>query len=207
MQIEVGFPVEGDSITTDHAYLLYSALSHVVGQFHDANAKIRFAPINGDRGEKGMIRLIRCSRLRVRLPADQIAVVLPLAGRTLELGAHRVTLRPPTVIPLVAAPTLVAKIVLFKNARTPEEFLATARWKLDEIGVGGEPGIPLIQRGERAGQPRRQILRIKGCRIIGYAVQVAGLTAEESLNLQERGLGGRCSMGCGFFVPVQPRSS
>ena len=47
------------------------------------------------------------------------------------------------------------------------------------MGVGGEPGIPLLQTGARAGEPRRQILRIKGRRVIGFALQVAGLTAEE----------------------------
>ena len=49
------------------------------------------------------------------------------------------------------------------------------------------------------------MLRIKGKRVIGYALQVAGLTAEESVRLQELGLGGRTRMGCGFFVPYQPR--
>jgi CRISPR-associated protein Cas6 len=207
MHIELAFPVVGDSIPTDHGYILYAALSNVVPEFHNPNANIRFSPINGDRGEKGTIRLFSGSRLLVRLPADQIPVVLPLAGRTLELGTNRVALRPPMVVPMVPAPTLAAKLVLFKNAETPEKFLSTTRWKLDEIGVVGEPGIPLIQHGERAGQPRRRILRIKGRRIVGYALQVTGLTAEESLRLQEHGLGGRCRIGCGFFVPLQPRLS
>ena len=205
MQIEVAFPVAGELIPTDHAYLLYSALTRCVRSFHDETAHVRFSPINGDRGEKGMIRLINCSRLRVRLPAEQIAVILPLTGRTLELGEHSISLRPPVVIPIVPAPMLIAKIVTFKNSKMPERFLAVARQKLDEIGVGGEPGIPLIQRGERAGEPRRQIFRIKGRRIVGYPLQIAGLTAEESLRLQEEGLGGRTRMGCGFFVPFRPR--
>jgi CRISPR-associated protein Cas6 len=206
MQIELAFPVLGEVILTDHAYLLYSSLSHCVREFHDEAANVRFAPINGDRGPKGTIRLFDCSRLRVRLTADQIAVVLPLAGRTLELGPHRIMLRSPVVVPLVPAPTLAAKVVTFKNARSPNDFLTTARRKLDEIGVAGEPGIPLILQGERAGEPRRQIVRIKGRQMVGYALQVAGLTAEESLRLQEQGLGGRCRIGCGFFMPVCGRS-
>ena len=79
------------------------------------------------------------------------------------------------------------------------------RQRLEEMGVGGEPGIPLIQDRQWAGEPRRQVLRIKGKRIVGYALQVAGLNAEESVRLQELGLGGRRRMGCGFFVPYQPR--
>jgi len=205
MQIEVAFPVLGELIPTDHAYMLYSALTRSVRTFHDETAHVRFSPINGDRGEKGTIRIISCSRLRVRLPPEQIAVILPLAGRTLKLGEHSVTLRPPTVIPIVPVSMLVAKIVTFKNSKMPERFLAVARQKLDEMDVAGEPGIPLIQQGKRAGEPRRQILRVKGRHIVGYPLQIAGLTVEESLRLQEEGLGGRRRIGCGFFMPYRPR--
>ena len=207
MQIEVAFPVVGELIPTDHAYLLYSALTRCVPSFHNKAASIRFAPINGDRGEKGTSRLIESSRLRVRLPAEQIAVVLPLTGCTLEIGEHRIILRPPVVVSIIPASTLVAKLVTFKHSTTPERFLAVARQKLDGIGVAGEPGIPLVHEGERAGEPHRKVVRIKGRRIIGYPLQIAGLTAEESVRLQEEGLGGRTRMGCGFFVPYRPRMS
>jgi CRISPR-associated protein Cas6 len=207
MQIEVAFPVQGESIPTDHSYLLYAALTQQVPLFHHETGYVRFAPINGDCGEKGMIRLIGCSRLRIRLPADKIAVVLPLTGGTITVGQSRISLRPPVVVPIIPAPTLTAKFVTFKNSQTPQRFLEVARKKLDEIGILGEPGIPLIQQGERAGEPRRKIIRIKGQRIVGYPLQIAGLTAEESLRLQEEGLGGRCRIGCGFFVPLYPRNS
>jgi CRISPR-associated protein Cas6 len=207
MQIEVAFLVKGELIPTDHAYPLYSALSHCVREFHDEDAGFRFAPISGKHATKGTIHVGEGARLRVRLPADQIARILPLAGRTLDLGSHRITLRTPNVLPLVPASIVVARFVTFKNSTEPEKFLSVARWKLDELKVEGEPGIPLIEQGERAGEPHRHVLRIKGIRMVGYAPQVAGLTADESLRLQEQGLGGRRRMGCGFFVPLQPRWS
>ena len=204
--IELRFSVRGTTLPTDHAYLLFAALSHVVREFHDEQANLRFSPINGDRGEKGTIRLADFSRLSVRLSADQISVVLALAGQTLELGRHRITLKQPTVQPIIPAPTLAAKLVTFKYATDPDQFLTTARRKLDEIGVDGDPGIPLIQQGQRAGEPRRQVLRIKGLQIIAYALQVAGLKVVVSLRLLEGGLGGRRRIGCGFFVPVSGRN-
>ena len=39
--------------------------------------------------------------------------------------------------------------------------------------------------------------------MIGYALRVFGLTAEESIRLQEEGLGGRRRMGCGVFLPIR----
>jgi CRISPR-associated protein Cas6 len=206
MMLDAAFGVRGDLLAAEHHYLLLGALSDLVPEFHVEGAELRFAPINGEREGKGTIRLSDRSRLRVRLPVDRIALILPLAGRTIRIGEHPVTLGVPTVAPLTPAPTVAARTVTFKNSTEPEQFLTVARRKLDELGVAGEPGIPLIREGERTGQPRRRILRIKGRQIVGYSLQVEGLNADESLQLQEKGLGGRCRMGCGFFLPVQPRS-
>jgi CRISPR-associated protein Cas6 len=203
MYIDLCFPVGGGPLPTDHAYLLFAALSRLHRHFHEPGGP-RFAPINGDRGERGHIRLFGRSRLRVRLPADQIADLLPLAGRSLDVGGHTVRLGAPTVTPLELAPTLAARLVTFKHADGPDRFLAVAREKLAELGIAGEPGIPLVQKGQRANEPRRRVVRVKGRRIVGYPLQVAGLTAEESVLLQERGLGGRIRMGCGLFLPWGP---
>ena len=47
------------------------------------------------------------------------------------------------------------------------------------------------------------MVRVKGQKIVGYALVVSGLDADESVRLQERGLGGRTHMGCGFFLPAR----
>jgi len=36
--------------------------------------------------------------------------------------------------------------------------------------------------------------------IVGYELIIQGLTAEESITVQEQGLGGKRHMGCGVFV-------
>ena len=41
-------------------------------------------------------------------------------------------------------------------------------------------------------------MRIRDKRVVGYAVLATGLTVEESIRLQEHGLGGRRRMGCGY---------
>ena len=47
------------------------------------------------------------------------------------------------------------------------------------------------------------MVRVKGKAVVGYSLIVSGLTAAESVRLQEHGLGGRTRMGCGFFLPVR----
>ena len=207
MYVDVLFPVRGEALPGDHSYLLYGALSHAVKEFHNADSGVRFAPINGLRNERGVIRLFEQSRLRVRLPAEGIPQLLPLAGRTLAVGEHSIKLGMPMVCPLTPATLLVARMVTYKNTTDPGPFLDVTRQRLDAMSIAGEPGIPIVQNGKREGEPRRQIVRIDGRRIIGFPLQVAGLSAEESVRLQEEGLGGRTRIGCGFFVPYKPRES
>ena len=49
---------------------------------------------------------------------------------------------------------------------------------------------------------KRRTLRIKDKEVIGYEILIEGLMAEDSLDIQEQGIGGRRHMGCGLFVPA-----
>jgi CRISPR-associated protein Cas6 len=203
--VDVIFPARGDVLPTDHAYPLYTALTRVVPAFHDDRVPLTFNRVNGQAGGKGLIRLFARSALRCRVPAEHIPLLLPLAGTVLAVAGHTLRLGVPRVAPLVPAAALAAKMVTFKHATDAARFLAVAAQKLTALGIAAEVGIPLIESGQRQGEPRRQVLRVKGRRIIGFACQVAGLTAEESVLLQEQGLGGRRRMGCGFFLPLRAR--
>lgn len=203
MILELVFPATGTLLPTDHAYPLYAALTGAVPAFHDPAGRVRFAPVTGDPAAAGTLRLTGRSVLRVRLPDDAIRVVLPLAGRRLDIAGHPVRLGVPAVRTLLPAPAVAARLVTFKNADDPAEFRATAVAKLAALGVTGEPHLPAHAAGPRAGKPRRRVVRIKGKAITGYALLIAGLTAADSVVLQESGLGGRTRIGCGFFMPVR----
>ena len=203
MTLELVFPAAGTALPTDHAYLLYAALSGVVPRFHEAGTALRFAPVTGVGVPGGRLQLDDYSVLRVRLPDDAVRVALPLAGKRLAVGDAGVRLGVPAVRTLEPAASLYARLVTFKNADTPGQFLATARAKLAELGVAGEPQLPVHLDGERAGEPRRRVVRVQGVAIVGYALIVAGLSAADSMTLQESGLGGRTHFGCGFFVALK----
>jgi CRISPR-associated protein Cas6 len=201
--VDLLFPALGGTIPTDHAYPLYAALSRIVPEFHEPAAALRFAPINGAPGEQGRLWLTEWSHLRVRLPDDAIRTALPLAGKKLDVAGEAVRLGAPTVQPLTPSAAVESWLVTFKHGEEPEAFLATARAKLAEIGVAGEPAVRAFESGPRAGEPRRRVVRLKGQAIVGYATVVSGLSTEESIRLQERGLGGRTKIGCGFFLPTK----
>ncbi len=203
MTVDLVFPTAGTNLPTDHAYLLYSALSHITPQFHSTDSPLRFASITGVATTDGRLQLGSHSCLRVRLPQEVIKVALPLAGKKLVIGDSTIRLGVPAVRTLVPAPAVVARMVTFKNADSSEQFLTTARAKLAEMGIKGEPQLPIHLDGKWAGEVKRRVVRIKGVTITGYALIVAELSADDSVKLQELGLGGRTHMGCGFFTPAK----
>jgi CRISPR-associated protein Cas6 len=161
-------------------------------------------PIAGQYIGNGLLQVDpRRSRLRLRLAPEKIVAVLPLAGKSLVVGEHSIRLGVPFVRALIPTPNLVARLVTIKGFTEPAVFLEAARRQLQTLDIKGEPGIPLIVNGTHEGQPRRHVLRIKDKTVVGFSLQVTGLTAEESIKLQEEGLGGRRKMGCGFFVPLR----
>jgi CRISPR-associated protein Cas6 len=202
--IDLVFPVRGAFLPTDHSYPLYAAISRLVPEFHAEDSPFRFAPITGIGTPDGRLQLHEHSALRIRTPDDRIRMVLPLAGKRLDIIDDSVRLGVPSVRTLNPAPSLIARLVTFKlDEITPDTFLATARAKLAEMGVTGEPQLPIHMAGDRAGEAKRRVVRIKGVQIVGYSLIVAELSAADSLKLQEQGLGGRTHMGCGFFAPVR----
>jgi CRISPR-associated protein Cas6 len=205
--VELHFPVVGETLPAQHGYDLYAALSRVLPSIHEKDCPWLVGPVAGLMVGAGVMRLETKSRLRLRLPSDDIPQALPLAGKLIDVIGHRVRLGVPQVRALDPTAALGARLVLVKikgiTNPTAGDFVAAVNRKLSERGIRGEAGIPLMRAGPHAGQPCRGVLRLKGKRIIGYAMRLVGLSSEESLSLQEHGIGGRRKMGCGFFVPVR----
>jgi CRISPR-associated endonuclease/helicase Cas3 len=199
---DLSFVLVGTTIPLDHGYSLFSALCRVVPELHGA-VGVGVHPIRGQQTAPGVLSLTRWSRLKIRLPAEQIAPYIAVAGKELDLDGHRVRVGIPQVESLIAAPNLAARLVTFKHALLPEIFEADVRRELDRMGIAGKPALVPATNPMFAGQPLRRVLRIKDKRVVGYALRVMGLTVQESMRLQEEGLGGRRRMGCGVFVPMK----
>jgi len=212
--IDLHFPVLGRDLPSDHGYALYGALSRLLPRLHEADCSVRIASIRGMPMGKGLLQLGPSSALRFRLPAESIPLLLPLAGKSLDVDGHALRVGVPQVRALIPAPALLAHLVTMKKSdrQTPDgtraymdpaPFLDAVRRELQKRGIQGQADLPLVPTGPHEGKPRRHVLRIKARRVVGFSVQVTELTAEESVRLQEEGLGGRGRMGCGFFVELR----
>jgi CRISPR-associated protein Cas6 len=48
----------------------------------------------------------------------------------------------------------------------------------------------------------RKTFTIHDKKVVGYSMTINELSDEDSILIQEHGIGGRRKMGCGFFEPV-----
>lgn len=199
--VVVQFPAQGRQLPADHGYALYSAVTRQLPTLHGA-AWLGLELLSGVPWREGVIVLpTRGAQLRLRVPADRYAVVLPLAGKRLDIASHTLRLGIPTARPLQPAPSIYARCVTIKKFTEPEPFLEAARRQLDALGVSASLELPLDDQGRF----RRRVTRIHGRTIVGFSLAAHGLNDEDSIRLQTHGLGGRRAMGCGIFNPIVSR--
>lgn len=199
---------QGETIPADHGYLLYGAVTQVIPAFHGPEVSYALHPVHGVPVPGRALELTPQSALAIRLDHELIPLVLPLAGRTLRIGSAAIGVGTPTVRPLRPAAALRSRLVVIKGFTEPGPFLAAAQRQIDASGVSGR--VSLVERTttdrfERRSPPSpgpiRRTIRIRDKEIVGFAVRVSGLSAEDSIVLQARGLGGRQHYGCGVLVP------
>ncbi|MEW6125670.1 MAG: type I-MYXAN CRISPR-associated protein Cas6/Cmx6 [Acidobacteriota bacterium] len=215
MIVDISFRLIGDNIPTDHGYVLYSGLSTLLPILHNVDW-LAVHPISGLPTGNGTLRLTKNSRLRLRLQSERLSEVIPLAGKRLALfNTHkesRIRLGVPEVYALKPSDKLYSRCVVIKIsdaekntvAPTREMFITAIRKKLQEQNISGDVWID-DKPDHQGHELSRRIIHIKGQKIVGYSVQIGGLSVEDSIKLQEIGVGGRQKMCCGVFVPVRER--
>ncbi len=195
--VELSFPVIGQTLPADHGYGLYSAIAHLCPEIHEQEG-VSIQTIVGKPDKQGKIHLSRQSHLKIRLPYDpiKIGLVLPLAGQSLTIGTHTIQLGIPQIHPLQPTDKLRSRLVIIKKFHEPELFKEAAQRQLDALGIQGTLILPLNE----AGEPSRKAIKIKTYSVVGFSLIVTDLNEEDSLRLQEVGLGGKHRMGCGIFT-------
>lgn len=206
--VDLCFPIKGTVIPADSSYHLYAALSGLLPDIHDKR-EIGIHAIKGTPARDRTLTLTGQSKVILRLPQSELMRYMLLAGQQLQLGESNIRLQGAFLRPLVPAPRLYSRLTVIKGHMEPDSFLQAARRQLEALEIRGEP--QLIAQPEIAAENQdkttgsrspwlRRTVQIKENRFVGFALRVQDLTAEESLRLQEKGLGGKRHFGCGIFV-------
>lgn len=189
---DLHFPFKGSLIPSDHGYALYGAISRIVPEAHKSDW-LSIDTIPGISQGNGLTEIDKLAKLKLRLPGEQMPLILKLVGKQLALNGYSIQLGAPQVFPLKPSRALYSRIVTIKGYTEPDIFYEAVQRKLSEINMGGEIIVG----------PRRKV-KIGGHIIIGFALAIGELIPEESIQLQIRGIGGRRHVGCGVFFPMNP---
>jgi len=212
--LELRFPLRGTPLPYDHSYLVYRAVAGVVPWVGEpAQIELAIVPIQGTP-HGGFLHLTRVSRLAFRLNADDIAMLLPLAEQCLAIDAATLRLGQPTTSPLRPAPGLMSLFVADERHSHSDEFLEWLKEQLRALEIRAVPALRR-KRGHESSSPTQGTRRsfdssyarhrrqVGDNAVSGWEVQVFGLAPEESVRLQEHGIGPGRRYGCGVFVPVE----
>ncbi len=207
--VDVSFPLQIASAPRDHGYVLYSAISRTVPALHEAKW-LAVHPLPGRLVDDDTLAMGRHARLRLRLPADKIPAVLPLAGTTLNLMGVKAVVGAPTIHALAPEASLDARMVAIKLTALPHRDnreLGRQTLDVDALRARYEAEIERQLTAIEIHRPfqirGRRSITIAGRRVVGYSVRVTNLAEEESVRLQELGIGGKRRMGCGVFRPTR----
>ncbi len=203
--IDLSFPLEGERVPRDHGYALYAALCRIAPDLHTA-AWLGVHPIGGTPVDESTLSLGPRGHLRLRLPVERVVDVLPLVGAKLNIDGAPLSLGAPQVHQLEPAASLDSRMVAIKLTGAPHrEHPELGRQTLDVAGFAERYTQEVKRQLAALGIEKpfelcgRRSVRVGGRRVVGYSVRVGGLSAEESLLLQEKGIGGKRRMGCGLF--------
>jgi CRISPR-associated protein Cas6 len=186
--VDMVFPLEGHSLPRDAAPALRAQLQREMPWLAE-EPLAGIHPLKLVPGTDAEALLSQRTRLLLRLPRERFDDATGLAGRTLQLGGHAVTLGQPHARELLPHRTLYAYAVAAEGD--------------DEIGFMQTMNAELLAlevRSQVICGKRQQRDWPEGA-LTTFSLMLHGLTASDSLRLQELGLGRHRLLGCGIFVP------
>jgi CRISPR-associated protein Cas6 len=125
--LDLSFPIQGERVPRDHGYALYGALSRAIPALHGASW-LGVHPLGGALADDATLLFGRHPHLRLRLPADRIADVLPLAGARLDVGGAALRLGAPRVHALAPVASLDARMAANTRSSVARRSMSQAFW-------------------------------------------------------------------------------
>ncbi|MEO8133698.1 MAG: type I-MYXAN CRISPR-associated protein Cas6/Cmx6 [Betaproteobacteria bacterium] len=193
------FAISCRSLPVDHAYALSQAIEAALPWFaQEPHAGLHL--IHGASSGSGWMRpeapdallyLSQRTRLALRLPSHRLHDAAALLGRTMDVAGCPLRVEGLGVRTLSGIANLFARGVLFDAAGNEGDFLAAANAELATLGI--RPAEILCGRSTTIATPARVYE--------ARSLMLAGLARDQSLALQQHGLGAGRKLGCGLFIP------
>ena len=192
------FKLRGENLDIDHAHALSQALQQHLDD--ETCARIGVHGINMAASGNGWNRpeqidaelpLSRRARLVIRVRQDDSDAVKQITNKTLRLGKQSLDVGASSIRKLSSLSTMYARAVCCDREQLEDDFLQDVSEQLNAIGIKVSKMIC----------GRSGAVRVGDEVIFTRALLVAELKPEESVRLQQQGVGEGRLLGCGLFVP------
>lgn len=197
--VDMAFAISCRTLPIDHAHALSQALQGALPWLvEEAQAGVHLIHVaesgNGwyrpDDPDKQVLCLSRRTRMTLRMPRHRIDDAHQLSGQSLDIAGHSLEVGRATLRPLSAASTIFARHVV-TDATSEDEFMAWAHGALQDMNIRVRKMLPGMEHTLGAGDRT----------LTTRSLMLADVEPEESVRLQQRGLGGGRKLGCGLFIP------
>ncbi len=191
------FNVFAKILPIDHSFLLAQALLKHLPWLDEVNAgifNISVADGNGwaQNHKSGFYYPSKRSKLTIRAPKDKLGETQQLLGKTLDLGQYQIeiikSLKPKLLSDM---PVLFAKNIAYNKVMSEEDFLQVTFEQLKMLGISVKKMMAGLENNIKTDT---HIIHTR-------SLMVADLNKDESVLLQEKGLGDYRLLGCGLFIP------
>ncbi len=197
---DLAFRMRARCLPVDHAFALSRAITDALPWLEsEPDAGIHLIHVaesgNGwyrpDDSARELLQVSRRTRLRLRLPKARLDDARALTGRHLDVGGYEIIVGEATARALSAQTTLFSRHVIVEAAQSEAEFVEHCVEQLRGMGVK----VRKLLCG------RRSAFEFPERRILVRSLMLAELEPEESVLVQQRGLGSGRNIGCGLFIP------
>jgi CRISPR-associated protein Cas6 len=133
----------------------------------------------------------RRTRLTLRVPQARVDEALQLPGTVLDVAGNSLEIGEASVRPLSTLTTLFARYVVAEDGGDEGVFLESMATELGDLGIRPRKMMCGISKTIRYGDAK----------IRTRSLMLADLSVDDSIRLQQQGLGPYRHLGCGLFIP------
>jgi len=198
--VDLDFRFTCQTLPLDHAWSFSQAILAVLPWIEDEqHAGIHL--IHGAESGNGWFRpedpetellhLSRRIKMSLRVPEHRIEDARKLEGAELDIDGYRLTVGESSIKKLSSLSTLFARYVVVEGGMDEEAFLQHVVDQFQAMGLN----VQKLMGG------KRHFFRTPDQKIETRTVMVADLEPEQSVLLQQKGLGPGRDMGFGLFIP------
>ncbi len=197
---DISFRIEAKTLPLDHASALSDAVLDRLPWLED-EPRAGIHLINYPESGSGWTRqpdspgqwffASKRLRLRLRLPKQRLEQAKTMIGQKLDIDGHAMTIGRTNTLLLARSSTLFARRVIFEEQESESGFIERMVIELDRMGI-----LP-----QKILCGRHRYLQRRTDRLSVRSVMLADLEFDESIRLQQNGLGPGRLFGCGIFIP------